>query len=163
MEIVVRAAVVFVFLFLLLRGMGKRELAELTAFELVILVIMGDLVQQGVTEEDMSITGAVLAVGTMGLLTMGLSALAFRSKRARPLLEGVPVVLVRDGHVIDEALRLEGMAFDELLQAARHEGIGDLADVEVCVLEPDGRMSFIRKQDDGGGGSDDAGPRRAIT
>ena len=153
MEIVIRAAVVFAFLFVLLRGMGKRELAELSTFELVVIIVMGDLVQQGVTEEDMSITGAVLAVSTMALLTMVLSSITFRSRRLRPALEGVPVVLVRNGHVHDEVLRYEGMPVDELLQAARQEGISDLAHVAVCVLEADGRLSFIRTNGDDQEGS----------
>lgn len=83
MEIVLRAAAVYVLLWLFLRAMGKRELAEVTAFELVVLVILGDIVQQGVTQEDMSITGVLLAVSTMGLLAVGSSVVGHPSTRAR--------------------------------------------------------------------------------
>jgi len=73
MEIVVRTVIIFFFVLFLTRAMGKKELSELTAFELILLVTMGDLVQQGVTQEDQSLTGAILAVGTLGLLIVLLS------------------------------------------------------------------------------------------
>lgn len=87
MEIVIRATVVFFFLWLLVRALGKRELAEMSAFELVLLVVMGDIVQQGITEADMSATGAVLAAGTLALWILQFSYLSFRSRgagRGRP-------------------------------------------------------------------------------
>ena len=143
MEIVVRATVVFFFLWLLLRALGKRELAEMSAFELVLLVVMGDLVQQGITEEDMSVTGTVLAVGTLALWILLFSFLAFKSRRAGAILEGAPVVVVRDGQVFDDRLATERISVDELRAAARLSGIADLATVEVGLLESDGRFSFI--------------------
>jgi uncharacterized membrane protein YcaP (DUF421 family) len=93
MEIVIRAAVVYVVLWALLRTMGKRTLAELGAFELVLLVVIGDMVQQGVTQEDMSVTGALLAVGTMALLVLVTGILTRRSDRANHVIEGDPVVV----------------------------------------------------------------------
>jgi uncharacterized membrane protein YcaP (DUF421 family) len=148
MEIVVRAVIVYLLLWLLLRIMGKRELSELTAFELVLLVIIGDVVQQGVTQEDFSITGAFLSTGTIAFLIVMTSMIGWRWKKTRPVLEGVPVVLMRDGETIDEALRLEHVTLEELKEAARQEGIGDLAHVEWCVLERDGRFSFLRRVSD---------------
>jgi uncharacterized membrane protein YcaP (DUF421 family) len=149
MEIVVRALVVYVFLWVLLRGMGKRELAEMTAFELVLLVVIGDLVQQGVTQSDMSLTGIALATAPMALLIMATSYVTSRWPRGARFLEGAPLVVVRDGVPIDDVLRHERIPVDELLQAARGHGHGDLADVEWCILEPDGRFSFIAKQSKG--------------
>ena len=148
MEIVVRAVVIYVILWLLLRIMGKRELAEMTAFELVLLVVIGDMVQQGVTQEDFSITGAFLSVGTLSVLAVATSAVSWRFARTRPVLEGVPVVVIRDGELVDEALRLEHVAVDELKEAARKEGIDDLAAVSWCVIEPDGRFSFLHRTGD---------------
>ena len=127
MEIVLRAAAVYVILWLLLRAMGKRELAEVTAFELVILVVLGDIIQQGVTQEDMSITGAALAVSTMGLLAVGSSVLGERIPRARRVLEGKPSLVVHHGVVDEEVLRLQRIPRDELDEAARKRGIGDLS------------------------------------
>ncbi|MEZ5179406.1 MAG: DUF421 domain-containing protein [Acidimicrobiales bacterium] len=143
MEIVIRAAVVYVLLWGLLRAMGKRELAEVTAFELVLLVVLGDIVQQGVTQEDMSVTGALLAAGTMALLAVGSSLLAQRIPRSRSLLEGRPSVVVRDGAVIDATVRALRMTDDEIHEAARKRGYASLGDLAWVIVESDGKFSFI--------------------
>ncbi|MGZ4603526.1 MAG: DUF421 domain-containing protein [Kineosporiaceae bacterium] len=145
MEIVVRAAVLFLFLWLVTRGVGKRELAQLSAFELVLLVSMGDLVQQGVTQEDYSITGAVLAIGTFALLSVSLSYASWRFPGSRRVLEGRPTVVVRDGEPQEEVLRYERLPVTELMEAARKQGIRDLAEVDLAVLENDGTLSFFRR------------------
>ena len=149
MEIIVRATVVYFFLWMLTRALGKRELSEMTAFELLLLVVVGDLIQQGVTQEDTSITGAILAVGTIGLWILVFSWTGFRFKRARELIEGVPVVVVQDGRPVEPALRLERVVLDEVLESARHQGISNLRDIQLAVLEPDGKFSFLTR--DGGG------------
>jgi uncharacterized membrane protein YcaP (DUF421 family) len=143
MEIVIRAAVVFGVIFLLLRAMGRRELAEVTAFELVILVVIGDVVQQGVTQEDMSVTGAILAISTMGLLAVGASMVSARFPKTRPVLEGSPVVILRDGEMYPEAMKQERITVDEVQEAARKRGIRDLAEVQWVIVETDGKFSFI--------------------
>jgi uncharacterized membrane protein YcaP (DUF421 family) len=143
LEIVIRAAFVYFFLWFLLRAMGKRELAEVTAFELVILVVLGDLVQNGVTQEDMSVTGSALAVTTMALLAVATSTLGFRSSRAERLLDGRPSVVVRHGEVIEEVLRLQRITRDELAEQARKKGITDLREVEWAIVESDGSFTFI--------------------
>jgi uncharacterized membrane protein YcaP (DUF421 family) len=162
MEVVFRSVAIFVMLWLLLRIMGKRELAEMTAFELVLLVVMGDLVQQGATQEDMSFTGAVLAAGTIALLTSVMSLVTWRWRASRPILEGRPVVVVRDGEVYEDALDLEHVTEEELMEAARRNGIADLNDVSWCVLEPDGRFSFLQRNQPGaadrGGGEEEQRP-----
>jgi uncharacterized membrane protein YcaP (DUF421 family) len=145
MEIVLRAAAIFFVIFLLLRGMGRRELAEVTAFELVILVVIGDLVQQGVTQEDMSVTGAVLAISTMALLAVGASVITARFPRSRPLLEGAPVVIMRDGHLFEKAMEQERITREEVHEAARKRGIRDLEAVEWLIVESDGKFSFITR------------------
>jgi len=146
MQIVVRAFVMYVFILLLLRGMGKKELSSLSAFELVLLVVVGDLVQQGITLEDQSVTGSMLAIGTIGLLVVAASYLSFRWAPSRHLIEGLPVVVVRDGAPIHETLRRERLDVEELLGAARTQGIADLGEIAVGLLEADGKFSFIRKQ-----------------
>lgn len=144
MEIVIRATVVYFFVYLLLRAMGKRELGEMSAFELVLLVMIGDLVQQAVTQEDMSVTGAVLAVGTIAFWVVLSSYLAFRSSRADQMLESPPVVVVKDGAVQREALRTERVSESDLMESARKHGIADLREVALGVLESDGKFSFLR-------------------
>ena len=106
---------------------------------------MGDLIQQGLTLEDMSVTGAMLAVTPMALLTVASAAhRACRWPRAGRVLEGVPVVIVQHGEVVKEALHNERLDLADLFEAARTEGISDLRDVEWCVLETDGHFSFLR-------------------
>ncbi|MGH2676556.1 MAG: DUF421 domain-containing protein, partial [Actinomycetota bacterium] len=119
------------------------ELAQLGVFELVLLVTIGDLVQQGVTQEDFSVTGALLAIGTLGFWILISSYVSFRFAGTRGLIEGKPVIVVRDGRVQREALRIERVTADELLDAAREQGIADLRDVTFGVLEASGKFSFL--------------------
>lgn len=144
MEIIVRATVLYFFLWAVARGVGKRELSEMTAFELILLVTMGDLIQQGATQEDMSLTGAALAVGTLAMWILVFAYLSWRFKRLRPVTEGVPVVVVHDGRPLDEVLAIERITLDEVCEAARNQGIRNLSEVDIGVLEPDGKFSFLR-------------------
>ena len=143
MELVIRAAVMFVFLWLITRAVGKRELGQLSAFELVLLITMGDLVQQGVTQEDYSVSGAILTVGTFALLSVALSYITWRFPRSRPAVEGQPAVVVRSGEAQEKVLEYERLPMDDVLEAARKEGIRDLAEVDLAVLETDGSISFF--------------------
>ena len=147
MEVVVRAAVIYFFLWGITRVIGKRELGQMSAFELVLLVTMGDLIQQGVTQEDYSVTGAMLAVGTFALLLVAFSWVSWRWKASRPALEGIPVVVVKDGVMLEAMMRYERLSDTELLEAVRQQGIDDLAKVSIGVLEPDGKFSFFTHQD----------------
>ena len=146
MEIVVRSAIVFFFLFGVMRVIGKRELVEMSGFEMVLLVVMGDIVQQGVTQEDMSITGAFLAVGTMAILVTGLSWVSFRSNRARRVIAGRPTLVVRDGRLLVDAAHIERLARSDIEEAARQKGIADLGEITIGILEPDGRFTFLTQQ-----------------
>lgn len=145
MEIVLRAAVMFAFLWLVTRSAGKRHLGQLSAFELVMLVTMGDLVQQGITQEDYSLSGAVLAVGTFLLLSVALSYLSWRFPATRRALEGQPVAVVAEGEPQIRAMAYERLSSTELAEAARQEGIADLADIHFAVLENDGSISFFKR------------------
>jgi uncharacterized membrane protein YcaP (DUF421 family) len=148
MEIVVRASIIFLFLWIVTRALGKRELAQLSPFELVLLVVMGDLVQQGVTQNDHSITGAVLAVGTITLWILLFSFVSFRSRRVSEILDGVPSVVVQDGRPVEEVLRIQRVSAADVHEAARDKGIGDLARVRIGILEPDGNFSFVTWDDE---------------
>ncbi len=147
MEIVIRASVIFLLLWAVTRALGKRELSEMSAFELVLLVVMGDLVQQGVTQNDHSLTGAALAVGTITLWIVAFSYTSFRFRRLARVLEGTPSVVIRNGAVLDQMLRMQRMTTQELEEAAREQGIRDLADVELGVLEPDGKLNFVKMRE----------------
>ncbi len=143
MELVIRVSIIFVFLWTMLRALGKRELAQMTPFELVLLVIAGDLIQQGVTQDDTSVTGTILILSTIAMWVLALSYAGYRSKRNNELVEGVPVLVVRDGRLIDAVLKTERVRADEVIESARNQGIDSIADIRYGVLEPDGRFSFI--------------------
>jgi uncharacterized membrane protein YcaP (DUF421 family) len=145
MDIVFRAIVAFAFVYLLTRVIGRRELNSLEPFDLILLVMLGDLVQQGVTQNDFSVTGLVLAAGTVGVMTVFVSYLSFRVRRLRPLLDGEPIVLLQDGKVLERNLHRERLTAEELAASARLQQIASLDDVRWAVLETNGQISFIPK------------------
>jgi uncharacterized membrane protein YcaP (DUF421 family) len=145
MDLVLRAAVVYVFIFFITRVVGRRELNTLEPFDLILLVVTGDLVQQGVTQDDYSVTGAFLVIGTIALLTVGFAWAGFRSRRVGRLLEGEPIVLVENGNVIERNLRRERLTVREIESEARQQQIADLGSVKWAVLETSGKISFIPK------------------
>jgi uncharacterized membrane protein YcaP (DUF421 family) len=145
MDLVVRAVVIFAFVYLLTRVVGRRELSSLEPFDLIMLVVIGDLVQQGVTQNDFSVTGTFLVGGTIGLLTVLVSYLSFRFPRLRPALDGEPVIVVEDGTPVERNLRRNRITHEELAAAARQQQIGSIADVRWAVLETNGAISFIPK------------------
>jgi uncharacterized membrane protein YcaP (DUF421 family) len=145
MDIVIRGLVLFVFVWLVTRAVGRRELSTLQPFDLILLIVLGDLIQQGVTQNDFSVTGAMLAIGTFGVMTVLFSWLAFRFPRVQPILEGDPVVLVERGKTIDRNLRANRITLEELAAQARLQQIAHIEDVEWGVLETSGQISFIPK------------------
>lgn len=143
MEIVIRSLVVFVFLWLVTRAIGRSTLGELSTFELLLFVCMGDLVQNGVTQQDFTVTGAMLAVSTFALLTVALSYLSWRWPKSRAVVHGIPVMVVIDGEPNLPAMRTERLSMDELMAAARQQGVERFAEVRLAVLEDDGKISFF--------------------
>jgi uncharacterized membrane protein YcaP (DUF421 family) len=144
MDIVLRAIVVFVFLVVLTRVIGRRELASQQPFDLILLIILGDAVQQGLTQDDYSLTGSLLAVGTIAVLQVFLSWIGYRFPKARPILEGQPIIVLQDGKPIERNMRRERLDVDEIAEQARQQGIAHLADVKWAVLETTGKISFIK-------------------
>jgi uncharacterized membrane protein YcaP (DUF421 family) len=145
MDIVARAAIMFAVLYVLLRIMGKRELGQLTPFELVVMIVLGDLIQQGVTHNDTSLTGAVLAISTFAFLAILMSWITYIFPRAEKLLDGEPRVVIRDGKLLKENLRRDRITQREVESEMRIAGIANMAEVAWAILEPQGKISFIKK------------------
>jgi uncharacterized membrane protein YcaP (DUF421 family) len=145
MDLVLRSIAVFLLILVITRAVGRRELSSMEPFDLILLVVMGDLIQQGVTQSDYSLTGATIVIFTMAALTVGTAYLSYRFRRLRPLLEGEPVVLVAGGRVIDANLRRQRMTVEEVLAEARLQSIGGLDAIEYAVLETNGRVSFLKR------------------
>jgi len=146
MDIVLRAAFAFAFIFFLTRIVGRRELSSLEPFDLIMLIVLGDLVQQGVTQSDYSVTGLVLAAGTIALMQVLVSYLSFRFRRLQPVLNGEPIVLVDDGRLLERNLARERLTREEVLEQARQNQIGSFDEIRLAILETSGQISFITKQ-----------------
>lgn len=145
MDIALRATFAFFFIFLITRVVGRRELGSLEPFDLILLIVLGDLVQQGITQSDYSVTGLVVAVTTMALLTVLVSYLSYRFPRLRPVLEGEPVVIIHDGRPVERNLERERLTLGEVMAEARLQQIASLDGIRWAVLETNGQISFIGK------------------
>jgi uncharacterized membrane protein YcaP (DUF421 family) len=145
MDLVFRTVFVFVLILVVTRAVGRRELSSMEPFDMILLIVIGDLVQQGVTQSDYSLTGATTVIATLALLTVLTAWLSFRVRRLRPILEGEPIVLVTDGRILERSLRRQRMTVEELVAEARQQQISSLDDVRFAVLESNGRVSFATK------------------
>jgi uncharacterized membrane protein YcaP (DUF421 family) len=143
MDLVIRAAAIFFFVFLITRIVGRRQLSELEPFDLILLVVIGDLVQQSVTQSDESVTGALIVISTVAMLSVGVSWASFRSRRVRLVTEGEPVVLVHDGRPIERNMRRERITLADIEEEARQAQLTSIADVRWAILENDGQISCI--------------------
>jgi uncharacterized membrane protein YcaP (DUF421 family) len=145
-DLAIRAVVLYLFVVFVMRVVGRRELSSLTAFDLVLLIVLGDAIQQGLTQADYSVTGAVIVVSTFAVLQVATSYLGFKSRRIRSVLEGHPIVLVEDGRLIDGNLRRQRLTPDDVAEAMRLQQILSFTDVAWAILESNGRISFIEKR-----------------
>src|SRR3954447_198546 len=146
MDLVLRAIVLFAAVYLLLRVVGRRELAQMEPIDFVLLIVLGDAIQQGLTQDDYSVTGALITIFSIAMIQVTLGYAAFKSKRVRTVLEGEPVVLLEDGRIIERNLRRARIAPEELAEEARLSQVASLSDVAWAVLETSGKVSIIPKK-----------------
>jgi uncharacterized membrane protein YcaP (DUF421 family) len=145
MDLVIRATVVFFFIFFVTRVAGRRELSALEPFDLILLVVLGDLVQQGITQSDQSVTGTLIVISTITLLSIAVSWVSFRSGKVRLVTEGEPIILVQDGEIIERNLRRERLTHGDLEEEARRQQVASLSDIRWAILEKEGTISVIPK------------------
>ena len=143
MDLVIRATVVFLFIYLVTRVAGKRELSSMEPFDLILLVVMGDLVQQSITQSDYSVTGALIVISTITLLTVFVSWVNWRFRSLRSVLEGQPVVLVENGKLIEQNMKRERITVEDIESEGRQQQVTDIADMRWALLETSGRISVI--------------------
>jgi uncharacterized membrane protein YcaP (DUF421 family) len=146
MDLVIRAVVIFFFIFLITRVAGRRELSSLQPFDLILLVVLGDLVQQGITQSDESVTGTLTVISTIALLSVAVSWVSFRVPRTRVITQGEPIVLVQAGRPIESNLRRERITLDDIEEEARAAQIASLTELEWAILEDDGHISCIPRR-----------------
>jgi uncharacterized membrane protein YcaP (DUF421 family) len=145
MDIVLRTILVFAVMLVLTRVIGRRELSSLQPFDLILLIVLGDAVQQGLTQDDYSLTGAFLVIFTFALLQVLVSFLGYKFPGSRLMLEGDPLIVVDDGELIERNLKRERLTPAEVAESARQNGIAHLSEVRWAVLETNGALSFIKK------------------
>ena len=145
MERIVRAGVGYVFLLAAFRLMGKRQVGQLTPFDLVVLLIVSNVLQNAMIGPDNSVTGGLIGAMTIFGLNGFLARITFRSHRLERLIEGTPTMLVRDGHIDQEAMTRELVTNAELHAALREAGFCDVENARFVVLESNGRMTAGRK------------------
>ena len=145
MDLTVRAVTLFFFVFLITRVIGRRELSSMEPFDLILLIVMGDAIQQGLTQDDYSVTGALIVIGTFAILQVLISYLSYRFPRLRPALDGEPLVIVQDGKAIEKNMKRERITLEEVMVVARQQQVATLDDIAWAVLETSGKVSIIPK------------------
>jgi uncharacterized membrane protein YcaP (DUF421 family) len=145
MDLVFRTAAIFIFILFVTRVTGRRELNSLEPYDIIVLVVLGDLVQQGVTQSDNSVTGALIVISTIMVLSVITGWLGFRFRGARVVLEGEPLIIVDDGRPVKRNMQRERLTLEEVEAEARLQQLGSLDDVRWAVLETDGQISFVPK------------------
>jgi uncharacterized membrane protein YcaP (DUF421 family) len=147
MDLALRAVFIYFFVYLLMRIVGRRELSSLGPFDIILLVVIGDAIQQGLTQDDYSITGAMIVVTAIALLQVFTSYLSFRFSFLRPVLEGDPIVIVQDGKPIEANLRRERLTVAEVMEEARSSAqIASLDEIQFAIIESNGSISFLEKK-----------------
>jgi len=147
LQIVLRTSMVYVFLLLLLRFTGKRELGQLNPLDLVLILVLSNSVQNAMTGPDVSVTGGIVAASTLVLINAIFAFSRSRNEQVEHFFEGTPTTLVRRGQVDANALHKERLTRDELAQALREHGVEDITECQLAMLEVDGSISVISGQE----------------
>jgi uncharacterized membrane protein YcaP (DUF421 family) len=143
METVLRIALIYTFVLIGLRIIGKRELSQLAPRELVMLLLIPELFSQAALGEDFSMTNAIVACATLLLLVFGTSAVTYLNGTVSRIVDAAPAVLVRRGELIGESLDRERVTAEELFAEMRQAGLSRLSEVEWAILEGEGKISII--------------------
>jgi uncharacterized membrane protein YcaP (DUF421 family) len=145
-EKVFRSVVIYLFMLLAFRFTGKRQVGQLTPFDLVVLLIISNVVQNAVIGSDNSLGGGIIGAITILALNYLVVELTFRSKRARRLIEAHPTLLIHNGRILYENLERERITHDDLLSALRRSGVAEAAKVRFAVLEENGGISVVPRE-----------------
>lgn len=147
-EFVVRAAVVYIFVIVLLRLTGKRQTGQMEPFDLVLLLVLSNAVQNSMNGGDNSISGGLILAATLVGLNWLTGWITFKSRRAEILIEGRPEMLIHEGRLFEEALTKEKLSQAELMIALRREGCLHISEVKAAYMESNGTISVIPKKKD---------------
>jgi uncharacterized membrane protein YcaP (DUF421 family) len=142
-ERAVRAIVVYLFLLVLFRVFGRRELGQLTGFDIIVLLTVSNILQNSMIGNDNSVTGGMIGAAVLLAANLTLAYVVFRSRRAERLVEGVPKILIHDGTLREAEISSELLTEQDLLSAVHREGLESFADVHLAIAEPNGMISII--------------------
>ena len=146
-QIVVRSAVVYVFLLILLRFTGKRQIGQLAPFDLVLLLVLSNAVQNAMNGGDNSVLGGLISATTLVALNSSVAFVTARSKKAETLIEGHPLVLIHNGKLYDAMMDRANITRHELNSALRQAGCGCVEEVQYAVLENNGAISVVARKE----------------
>lgn len=144
-EIVVRVAIVYVALLVMMRVSGRRTMSDVTPMDIMLLLLVSETVSPSLTAGDESLTAGLVAAATLIALAVALSALVFRSRTAERLLSGATATLVRDGRLDDRVMRRYRITREDLDMALHREGLEHVADVRRAFVEADGEITVVKK------------------
>jgi len=144
-ELVLRAAVVYVFMFVGIRLIGKKHVGELAPFDLIVLLIVSETVQNAMIGQDKSLFGGLISAATLLAIAQVMNWLSWHSKKMSRYLEGSPKVIVSHGQRLKSVMASERITLAELMEALRHHGMTNISDVRFAILENDGRISVIKR------------------
>jgi uncharacterized membrane protein YcaP (DUF421 family) len=147
LQIVARTAIIYVFILIGVRLSGKREVGQMTPFDLVLLLLLSNSVQNAMTGPDTSLPGGVVAAGTLFVLNRIIAERAGVNRRFRKIVQGSPTMVIHNGNVLVDQMAREHLTIDELERALREHGISSPRDVSIGVLEVDGSLSFLKFDD----------------
>ncbi len=141
-----KTAVIYIFLIIGLRLLGKRELGQMTVYDLVLIVVIANSVQNAMVGSDTTLAGGLVAAITLLIINRFFTWLLIRHPEFRHMMLGVPVLVVRDGHFLYDAMRKEGITREHILAAMREHSIGSLDQIQMAVLEVDGSISIVPRE-----------------
>ena len=144
---VLRACAIYALVMVLVRVSGKRAVGQFTPFDLVLLILIGNAVQNGINGGDNSLTGAAIMATTLIALKYAVAYVTSRNRKVEKFVEGVPVLLARDGQLFEAVLRRELVSREDFREALRMNGVDDVAEVELALLETNGSISVVKKRD----------------
>lgn len=145
-EKILRSLIIYVFLLIMFRLLGKRQVGQLTSFDLIVLLILSNVLQNAMIGPDNSVTGGLIGATTVLTVNWLVSRIAFLNRGFEKAIEGVPTLLVHDGQIIEANMKKERLSREDLLSNLRSQGVFDLGEVRACVLETSGKLSVLRRE-----------------
>lgn len=145
LDVILRSAVIYIFIIIAIRIFGKREISQLSIFDLVFILLLSNAVQNAMVGEQTTLLSGILAAGTLFAVNKILSSITYRSPKVNKWLEGSPLMLIYHGKILKKHLQQAMLPEEELEQAIREHGVRDASDVDLAVLETDGNISILSK------------------